>query len=144
MFTSNRVCYRTAWLSLIAFLPDLRAQADFSCAPFGYHAVLQIAPQRNREASCDRDDRDASRPAVRSRALRALVEPLRQRAAGLVAQPVPRHLDQQRAYPPVALLADSLVGLALAAVVGLRHQPDARTDLAPVVELPPEQLEREA
>src|ERR1700720_2597683 len=34
--------------------------------------------------------------------------------------------------------------MALSAVVGLRHQPDARTHLAPVAELPPEQFEREA
>src|SRR5258708_97483 len=34
--------------------------------------------------------------------------------------------------------------MALAAVVGLRHQPDTRTDLAPVAELPPEQFERQA
>src|SRR5260370_16772219 len=34
--------------------------------------------------------------------------------------------------------------MALAAVVGLRHQPDTRTDLAPVAELAPEQLERQA
>src|ERR1700686_4851784 len=34
--------------------------------------------------------------------------------------------------------------MAFAAVVGLRHQPDARPPLAPVAELPPEQLQREA
>lgn len=52
---------------------------------FGYHAVLQIAPQRNREAACDRDDRDPSGAAIRGRALRALVEPAGQRAVGLIA-----------------------------------------------------------
>ena len=34
--------------------------------------------------------------------------------------------------------------MALAAVVGLWHQPNACTNLAPVAEVPPEQLEREA
>src|SRR6202795_5288664 len=34
--------------------------------------------------------------------------------------------------------------MALAAVVGLRHQPDARPHLAPGAELPPEHLQREA
>ena len=52
---------------------------------FGYHPVLQIAPERNRQAPCHRDDRDAPRAAVRPRALRALVEPLRQCTVGLVA-----------------------------------------------------------
>ena len=34
--------------------------------------------------------------------------------------------------------------MSLAAVVGLRHQPDTRAHLASVVELPPEQLQRQA
>jgi len=49
----------------------------FQLRAVGYHPVLQVAPQRDREAPCDRDDRDASRAAVCSRALGALVEPLR-------------------------------------------------------------------
>lgn len=57
---------------------------------------LRVSPRPSDSARAQspgvlhRDDRDAPRSAVRPR---ALVEPLRQRAAGLVAQPSPRHLD---------------------------------------------------
>src|SRR5258705_7563192 len=44
----------------------------------------------------------------------------------------------------VSLFADALVDLAFATVVGLRHQPDARTDFAAVVEVPPEHLQGQA
>ena len=109
------------------------------CA-FGNNAVFEIAPQRNGEASCDCDDRNAACAAVWPSALRAPVEPLRQRAVGLVAQPVPRDFDQQRAYPPVALFADALIGMALAAVVRLGYQTDTRPDFTAIAELPPEQF----
>ena len=79
---------------MIALLRDPAGSDWLQLCAFGDDAVLQIPPQRNRETSRYRDDRNASRAAVRSRALGALVEPLRQRAAGLVAQPGPRHLDQ--------------------------------------------------
>src|SRR5258707_9034041 len=141
MFTSNRQHVKSS----IALLRYLAPPSDWlQLCTLGYHSVLQIAPQCNCETSRHRDDGNAPRPAIRSRPLRALVEPLRQRTVGLVAQPAPRHIDQQGTHPPVALPADALIGMALAAVVGLRHQPDARTGLAPVAELSPEQFEREA
>src|SRR5258705_2099526 len=87
------------------------------CA-FGDVAVLQIPPQSNRETSRYRDDRNASRAAVRSRALGAPVEPLGEGAAGLVAQPGPCHLHQERADPPGTLFTDHLGDVALVAIVG--------------------------
>jgi hypothetical protein len=128
----------------IALLRYLACSSRLQLRAIGYHPVLEITPQRDCEASCHRDDGNAPCATIRSRALRALVEPLRQRAVGLVAQPAPRDLDEQGAHPSIALPADAFVHLALATVVGLRHQSDARTYLTPVAELPSEQLEREA
>src|SRR6516164_2290412 len=66
----------------------------FQLRAIGNHAVLEVTPQGDRQAPCDRDDGNASGTAVGAGALRAPVEPLGECAAGLVAQPGPGHLDQ--------------------------------------------------
>jgi len=110
----------------------------------GNDSVFQETPQCNREAQGDRDDRDASRAAIRAGASRALVEPPRQRTVGLVSQPAPGRLDKLASYASVSLFADALIDTALTAVVLLRHESHACTKLATVVELAPEQFKHEA
>jgi hypothetical protein len=100
MFTSNRQHVESS----IALLRYLAPSDWLQLCTLGYHPVLQIAPQCNCETPRHRDDGNAPRPAIRSRPLRALVEPLRQRTVGLVAQPAPRHLDQQGTHPPCLLI----------------------------------------
>ncbi len=82
-------------------------RAWFQLRAFGYHYVLQMSPQRACETPCHRDDRDAPRGGGASSPGSAPVESLRQATVGLVAQPCPRHLDQQGTHPPVALFAES-------------------------------------
>ena len=102
-------------------------------------AVLQVAPQRDRQAPCQ--GHDAYAPHALAACGEAPVEPLGQLAVGLQAQPAPRELHQQRPRSLVAGLADALLDLAATTVVGRGRQSQAAGQLAPVGEAPPaEQL----
>src|SRR6202158_4748315 len=63
-----------------------------------------------------------------------LAEPAPQLALGLVPEPQPGELDRELASAPVAGLADALLAVALAAVVGCSGEPEIAADLAAVVE----------
>jgi len=78
--------------------------------------MLQVAPQCDHQSSGQCHDAYASHALARGR--EPLVVPLAHRAVGLVPQPAPGELDQQRSDPLVAGLADALLDLAAAAVVG--------------------------
>src|SRR5258705_10928482 len=134
MFTSNRSIRQFPPVCMIALVARLPSPGSdrLQLRPFGDAAALQVTPQGNRQSPCHRYDGNASDTAVGAGALGAPVEPLGECAAGLIAQPGPAHLDQQRAHPAVTLPVDALVGLALAAVVRLGHQPDTGPDLVPV------------
>src|SRR5581483_7653720 len=74
---------------------------------FRHEPGREIAPQRHHQLACQRDDCDAPDPLARLGG--ALREPLRERAAGLMAQPQPGELDRRLAGPGIAGLADPLL-----------------------------------
>src|SRR5262249_4127839 len=82
--------------------------------------VRHTAPQGNQQLTRQGHNADLPGPLI-PRAEAALV-PLAQGAARLPAEPDPGQLDDQAAHVPVARLADPLLALALAAVVGRRRQ----------------------
>lgn len=120
------------------------ASCRFELGSVGDDAVLQVTPQCNHQTPGERNDRDAARAATGAGALHALVKPLRQRTAGLISQPAPSHLDELGVHPSVTLFADTLVDVAVTAVIRLRHQSHTDTELAAIAELAPEQFEHEA
>ncbi len=143
MFTSNRpsIVFRVIHVFAVDRLADSTRLQQRS---FGYHTVLEIAPQGDHETSCHSDDCNASDASVQLRTLYALVEPVCQHALWLVAQPRPRQFDQQRAHTSVTLLTDALINATLAAIVGLWNEANARANFTPVAECPPEQFDCEA
>jgi len=84
-------------------------------SPLGNHPVRDVAPQRDDQASRDRDNAHAAGPCA-GRAEPPLI-PLRQRAGGLIPQPAPRHLRGDAAHrrPPTA--TDPLIDHALIAAI---------------------------
>src|SRR6516162_6777980 len=98
-------------------------------------AVLQVAPQGDGQTPCQSHYADAAHALART--CKAPVEPLRQCAARLQAQPAPGKLDQQGAHSSIAGLADALLDLAVTAGVGSRHQAEAARQLTSVGEVPP-------
>src|SRR4051812_8746962 len=84
--------------------------------PLRHGAVLEVSPERDQELSRQGDDHDLAQAAPR--AAQAIVEPARERATGLVAQPHPGELNERRAQPPVAVLANPLLAVRAAAAVG--------------------------
>ena len=76
--------------------------------------------------------RNAQAPAGEARPI-----PLAERTARLETQPQPGDLDDHGSHPSVARLTDSLVALALAAVVRRADQSGEGGELAPVAKGPP-------
>src|SRR3954454_17661352 len=100
--------------------------------PLLHGPVLEVSPERDQELSRQGHDHDlAQAPA---RATQAVVEPARERATGLVAQPHPGEFNERRAQPPVAVLADPLLAVRSAAAVGLSSQPGVGAKRAGVAE----------
>src|SRR3954465_4573280 len=100
--------------------------------PLRHGTTLDVSPERDQELSCQCDDHDLAQAATR--AAQAIVEPARERAAGLVAQPHPGEFNERRAEPPVAVLADPLLALRAAAAVGRPGQPRVGAERAGVAE----------
>src|SRR6266568_1395212 len=127
----------------------LPAPLSFACrlslkaGSLRHHTVFQILPQTDDQSPGHRYYGDAPVTLIVRTALGALLEPARERTIGLVAQPHPSHLDGQRTHPSISLLTDALVAARIAAIVGLRHQAHATTDLAAVVKLAPEQFQHQ-
>src|SRR4051794_32069044 len=100
--------------------------------PLRHGPVLEVSPERDQELSRQGHDHDlAQAPA---RAAQAVVEPARERATGLVAQPHPGELNEGRAKAPVAVLADPLLAVRPAAAVGRSSQPGVGAKRAGVAE----------
>src|SRR4051794_14208915 len=100
--------------------------------PLRHGPVLEVSPERDQELSRQGHDHDlAQAPA---RAAQAVVEPARERATGLVAQPHPGEFNERRAQPPVAVLADPLLAVRAAAAVGCPGQPRVGAERAGVAE----------
>src|SRR5215207_8533969 len=100
--------------------------------PLRHGAVLEVSPERDQELSRQGDDHDLAQAAPR--AAQAIVEPARERTAGLVAQPHPGEFNERRAQPPVAVLADPLLAVRAAAAVGRSSQPGVGAKRAGVAE----------
>src|SRR5258708_7318780 len=98
-------------------------------------AVLEITPQGDRQTACERDDTDAPHPLAGTG--KALVEPVAELAAGLVAQPVPGEFHHQPSASFVARFADSEFDLTGAAGIGRGCQAQAAGHFAAVAKLPP-------
>src|SRR4051794_8518100 len=94
--------------------------------------VLNVSPERDQELSRQGHDHDLAQ--APPRAAQAVVEPARERAAGLVAQPHPGEFNERRAQPPVAVLANPLLALRAAAAVGRPGQPRVGAERAGVAE----------
>ena len=101
----------------------------------GYFSRLQIAPQRDQQFARQRYDPNSTHPLAPGG--KAAVEPLTERAVGLVAQPQSADFDQQRPHTPVPRFADPLFKGAVSTVVGHRGQPHQRRQFAPVVKRAP-------
>src|SRR5262245_41462900 len=63
------------------------------------------------------------------------LEPLTQRALGLIPQPPPGELDQHAAHVPVAGLADALLPLSAVTGIGSGGQADQGAGFPPIAEL---------
>src|SRR5215472_4378920 len=107
----------------------------FQLCPLGDHAVLDVAPQGNQQPP--RQGHDADAPHALAPGRKALGEPGTECAARLIAQPVPGELHQQRAHPSIARLADALLTLTIAAVVGAGVKPRAAGQLPAVAKATP-------
>src|SRR4051795_5506594 len=100
--------------------------------PLRHGPVLEVSPERDQELSRQGHDHDLAQAAPR--AAQAIVEPARERATGLVAQPHPGEFNERRAQPPVAVLADPLLALCPTAAVGRPGQPGVGAKRAGVAE----------
>src|SRR3954463_15421923 len=100
--------------------------------PLRHGTILEVSPERDQQLSRQGDDHDLAQAAPR--AAQAIVEPARERATGLVAQPHPGELNERRAQPPVAVLADPLLAVRAAAAVGRPGQPGVGAKRAGVAE----------
>src|SRR5246127_5502160 len=98
-------------------------------------AVLEKAPQCDRETPCEGHDTYAPQPLAGTG--KALVEPVAKLAAGLQAQPAPGEFNHQPAASFVARLADTLFNLAGATGVGRGRQAQATGQFPAVVKLSP-------
>ena len=88
----------------------------------------------------DAAEAERSRSAGCPRCGGALLEPLAERAIGLIAQPAPRHLDEEGADPGRAVTANPLVPLRVPARPRGRRQPDPACELTAVAEAAIEDL----
>src|SRR5215203_6921998 len=101
----------------------------------GDHAVLEVAPQRDQQPARERHNADAAHALAACG--KTAVEPLSECAVRLIAQPVPGDLHQQCAHAAIARLADALLALAIADVVGTGIESHAASQLTPVAEPAP-------
>jgi len=95
-------------------------------------------PQRDDQLARQRHDRDPPDSAFRITDPR--VEPSRQAARRLMAEPQPRQFYGVMPSPRIAGLTDPLLAAARAAAVGRRRQADKARDRAPITEGPVEDL----
>src|SRR5215467_1225956 len=119
------------WKSPLQWLSANR----FESSPLGDQPILEVAPQRNRQAPCERHNADAPHPCAYT--AKASVKPLTQLTLGLVAQPAPSELHHQTTHAAVADLGDALFGFASPARVGRGGEPETARHLAPVAKAPP-------
>src|SRR5439155_18752561 len=78
-------CSRCASVSVEQFIASNSSRLERGT--LGNHAVFDIAPERDQQPSCQRDNADA--PDATAASGEAHVEPLRKRAPWLIAQPTP-------------------------------------------------------
>jgi len=91
---------------------------------FGDDAVLDKTPQRDRKFSGQRDNSDLAAP--HAFGAEALAPPQRKFAVGLIAEPEPSQLDERLPRELVAGLADPLIAVDVATVVGAGRKPNER------------------
>lgn len=125
------LCFGTG----LRFRVCLSVSGGLELGSLGDDVVLNEAPQRDQQPSCERDDAHAPRSAAASP--EAFLVPLGQGAIRLVAQPRPSEFDHERAHPRVAGLADTLVVLKITRSVGTRAQAHASCKLAAIIEAAP-------
>src|SRR5439155_24023862 len=99
---------------------------------------FEILPQGDQEFARHRDDADLAHPATAAR--KPGLVPAREGTVRLVAQPAPGEVDRERADVAIAGARDPLLVLDITTLVVRGHQPRERTDLAAIVEGPPEKL----
>jgi hypothetical protein len=91
---------------------------------FGDDAVLDKTPKRDCKFSGQRDNADLAAP--HAFGAEALAPPQRKFAVGLIAEPEPSQLDERLPREPVAGLADPLIAVDVATVVGAGRKPNKR------------------
>src|SRR5215467_9448437 len=107
----------------------------FELRPVRNHPVFEVAPQRNRQTPGERHNSNTAH--ALARAGEASRKPLAQCALGLITQPAPSELHQQRARALVAGFRNALLDLAVPARVGRGRKPEATGHLAAVAKAPP-------
>src|SRR5207249_8234503 len=107
----------------------------------GYQARFDIAPERDRQLSSQRNQHDAPDPRRLICGLAGI--PVRQGTAGLIFPPEPCDFDEDASCPAVAGLGDPLAPCRRAAVVGARCQPQVGAELSATGELSREDLARQ-
>ena len=106
-----------------------------------HEAGFREPPERDEQLAGERHDHHPADPPASPRS--ALVEPLAERAIGLIAQPAPSHLDELCPDPCRTVAADPLVALRVAAGPrGWRHA-DPACEFAAVAEPAVEDLVRQ-
>src|SRR5215468_2417337 len=122
---------RALWATNLQCLPA----EGFELRPVRDHPILQITPQRDRQAPGKGHNADA--PQALAPAGEASGKPLTQLALGLMAQPAPSELHHEGAHPLVAGLGNALLGFVLPARVGRGREPQTARHFAPVTKAPP-------
>src|SRR5689334_556690 len=112
--------------------PPQRTRSDLQYGALRHNPDRHIAPQRDDQLARHRNQQDPAHPALAG--ANPLVEPARQGALRLVAQPQPGQLDGSPPRPRVARLGDALVAPDCAALPRTGGQAKVAAHLAPVAE----------
>jgi hypothetical protein len=117
--------------NLVMFLSSQRVSSHLQSSAFRHQACLEIAPERNQQLACDRDDRNP--PDAAFEFANTIAEPDTQGAVRLMSQPHPRELNHDSASLGIASLADTLITAHRAALKMRRRQTDIARQLFAIV-----------
>src|SRR5215216_6747720 len=110
-----------------------RTRSDLQYGAIRHKANRHIAPQGDDQLPGHRDQHNPAHPALAG--AHTVMEPARQGAARLMAQPQPGQLDRGAPRPRVARLGDALVASDSAALPWTGSEAEVAAHLAPVAEV---------
>src|SRR3954468_5900487 len=113
--------------------PPQRTYSDLQHGALWHNPDRHVAPQRDNQLAGHRNQHNPAHPALAG--AHPLVEPAREGAARLVAQPQPGQLDRGAPRSRVARLGNALVAPDCAALPWTRSEAEVATHLTPVAEV---------